>query len=61
MQGMRIFFLNVAWFFKFTVIFIVLNKGNGTFYWNDGDVYIGEFSDGKYDGQGTYYYNNGMF
>jgi hypothetical protein len=38
-----------------------LNKGNGTFYWNDGDVYIGEFSDGKYDGQGTYYYNNGMF
>ena len=33
--------------------------GKGTFYWNNGEKYIGQFQNRKFHGQGTYYYENG--
>ena len=33
-------------------------EGRGTFYWNDGDIYIGEFKNNLRDGQGKMYYKN---
>ena len=30
------------------------NNGYGTYTWNTGDKYVGEYKDGKYHGQGTY-------
>ena len=35
------------------------NNGYGTYTWNTGDKYVGEFKDGKGHGQGTYTYANG--
>ena len=34
-------------------------NGQGTFTWSDGDMYVGEFKDGKRNGQGTLIKLNG--
>ena len=34
-------------------------NGTGTYVWDNGDKYEGEFRDGKYDGYGTMYWNHG--
>ena len=34
-------------------------SGQGTKTWTNGDMYEGEFKDGKYDGQGTYTWSDG--
>ena len=33
--------------------------GHGTFIWNNGEKYVGQFKHRKFHGQGTYYYSNG--
>ena len=34
-------------------------KGHGTFYYLNGDRYVGQWGRDKPDGKGTYYYTNG--
>ena len=34
-------------------------NGNGTYKWESGDKYVGEWVDSKFEGQGTMYYNDG--
>ena len=34
-------------------------SGQGTKTWTNGDMYEGEFKDGKYHGQGTYTWSDG--
>ena len=36
-----------------------LRKGRGTFYYLNGDRYVGEWNRDKPEGKGTYYYTNG--
>jgi hypothetical protein len=38
---------------------VLRNNCYGTITWDDGDKYVGEIKDGKYNGQGTYTYANG--
>ena len=35
------------------------NNGQGTYRWESGDEYVGEWKDGKRHGQGTYAYADG--
>lgn len=34
-------------------------NGHGTFKDSIGDKYVGQFKDGEFDGEGTYFYTNG--
>ena len=34
-----------------------IKHGYGTFYFNDGEKYVGDWKNDKYDGNGTYYFN----
>ena len=48
--------------FKYTLIGTVKDQqreGKGTFYFQNGDKYIGEWLNDKKHGRGTYYYKNG--
>ena len=40
-------------------LFVIVRKGRGTFYYLNGDRYVGEWNRDKPDGKGTYYYTNG--
>ena len=33
--------------------------GKGTYYWHNGDKYVGEWKNDKRDGEGTFYNNDG--
>ena len=38
-----------------------LREGKGIMYWNDGDIYDGEWRNGDYEGKGIYYFNKEPF
>ena len=35
-----------------------LREGRGMLYYNNGDIYKGDWKDGKAEGKGIFYYNN---
>ena len=35
-------------------------NGNGTYTWKNRDKYVGEFKNGKFEGNGIKFYSNGI-
>ena len=44
---------------KRSAFFFSYKHGKGEEYFNNGDIYEGDFKDGKFEGKGIYYFNNG--
>ena len=61
---MKKLFLLISLLFISSSVFAACIKGNcsngfGTYEWTDGDKYVGEWNDGKNEGQGTYIFSDG--
>ncbi len=43
----------------FKLLTLFFKKGRGIYYYSNGDVYIGDWKEDKFDGTGTYLFQNG--